>query len=167
MAEADPHALEVLYDQHIRAMYGLALRILQDHGDAAAVVQEVFSHAWSRMQQPDGTPEPPAAWLLATTRRRAIERLRARSASSPDDPVVVELPMPAIADERPPLPSEAVSRLRAALTALPGIDRPAIELAALEGMTAAQIAERLEQSPARVRTGLRTGLLTLREALKA
>ena len=167
MAEADPHALEVLYDQHIRAMYGLALRILQDHGDAAAVVQEVFSHTWSRMQQPDGTPEPPAAWLLATTRRRAIERLRARSASSPDDPVVVELPMPAIADERPPLPAETVSRLRAALAELPLVERTAIELASLEGRTAAQIAERLEQPPGMVKTRIRAGLLALRETLPA
>ena len=167
MADADPRALAGLYDRHVRAMYGLALRVLQDHGDAETVVQEVFSRAWSRMQQPGGDGEPPASWLLAATRRRAIEQLRTRSASAPDEPAVVALPMPAIADERPPLPAEAVSRLRAALTALPGIERTAIELAALEGMTAAQIAERLEQSPARVRTGIRTGLLTLREALKA
>ena len=167
MPEADPHALEVLYDRHVRAMYGLALRVLRNHGDAEAVVQAVFSDAWARMRQPDGAGDPTASWLLAATRRRAIEQLRARSASAPDEPAVVALPMPAIADERPPLPAEAVSRLRAALTALPGIEGTAIELAALEGMTAAQIAERLEQSPARVRTGIRTGLLTLREALKA
>ena len=167
MAEADPHALEVLYDRHVRAMYGLALRIVQDHGDAEAAVQDVFSHAWSRIQQPDGAPEPPAAWLLAATRRHAIERLRARSASAPDDPAAVELPMPAIADERPPLTADAVSRLRAALGGLPLIERTAIELATLEGMTAAEIAERLEQPAETVRTRIRTGLLALRETLTA
>ncbi len=167
MAEADPHALEVLYDRHVRAMYGLALRIVQDHGDAEAAVQDVFSHAWSRMQQRDGAPEPPAAWLLAATRRHAIERLRARSASAPDDPAVVELPMPAIADERPPLPADAISRLRAALAELPLVERTAIELAVLEGMTAAEIAERLEQPAKTVKTRIRTGLLALRETLTA
>jgi RNA polymerase sigma-70 factor (ECF subfamily) len=131
------------------------------------VVQEVFSRAWSRMQQPGGDGEPTAAWLLAATRRRAIEQLRALSASPPDDPAVVELPMPAIADERPPLPAEAVSRLRAALGDLPLIDRTAIELAALEGMTAAEIAERLEQPAETVKTRIRTGLLALRETLTA
>ncbi len=167
MAEADPHDLEVLYDRHVRAMYGLALRILRDHGEAEAVVQAVFADAWSRMQEADGEPEPTATRLLAATRRRAIERLRALSVPPPDDPAVVELPMPAIADERPPLSAEAVARLRAALADLPVIERTAIELAGLEGMTAVQIAERLEQPPETVRTRIRNGLLSLREALTA
>ena len=164
MAEADPRALEVLYDRHVRAMYGLALRILGDHGEAETAVQAVFSDAWSRLRA-DRAPEPTAAPLLDATRRRAIEQLRARSVSPADDPAVVELPMPAIADERPPLPAEAVSRLRAALAALPVIERTAIELAALEGMTAAQIAERIEQPPETVGTRIRAGLLSLRETL--
>lgn len=167
MADADPHALEVLYDRHVRAMYGLALRILGDHGEAETVVQAVFSDTWSGMQQADGAPGPTASRLLAATRRRAIDRLRALSPSPPDDPAVVDLPMPAIADERPPLSAEAVARLRAALGDLPVIERTAIELAGLEGMTAVQIAERLEQPPETVRTRIRNGLLSLREALTA
>ena len=165
MADADPHALQGLYDRHVRAMYGLALRILRDHGEAQTVVQAVFSDAWSRMQQADGAP-PSASRLLAATRRRAIEQLRARSAS-PNDPAVVELPMPAIADERPPLSDEAVARLRAGLADLPVIERTAIELAGLEGMTAGQIAERIEQPPDAVRARVRTGLMKLRETLTA
>ena len=166
MAEADSHALEVLYDEHIRAMYGLALRILHDHGEAQTVVQAVFADAWSR-RGADGALEQTGARLLDATRRRAIEQLRTRSATPPADPAVVELPMPAMADERPPLPAEAVSRLRAALDALPVIERTAIELAALEGMTALQIAERIEQPPETVRTRIRQGLLSLRETLTA
>jgi RNA polymerase sigma-70 factor (ECF subfamily) len=168
MAEVDPHALGAMYDRHVRAMYGLALRILQDQGEAETVVQAVFADAWSRMQQTDGGPEPTASRMLAATRRRAIEQLRALSVSPlPDDPAVVELPMPAIADERPPLSDEAVTRLRAALADLPVIERTAIELAGLQGMTAAQIAERIEQPPEAVRTRIRAGLLKLRETLTA
>ena len=167
MAEADPHALEVMYDRHVRAMYGLALRILRDHGEAETVVQAVFSDAWSGMQQADGAPEPTALRLLAATRRRAIEQLRVLFASPPGDPAVVELPMPAIADERPPLSAEAVARLRAGLADLPVIERTAIELAGLEGMTAARIAERIEQPPEAVRARIRTGLLKLQETLTA
>ena len=107
MAEADPRVLERFYDRHVRAMYGLALRILQNQGDAEAVVHAVFTDAWSRMQQSDGAPEPAAA-LLAATRRRAIDQLRARSASAPEDPAVVDLPMPAIGDGRLTLPADAI-----------------------------------------------------------
>ena len=161
MAQADPRALEVLYDRHVRAMYGLALRILADHGEAETAVRAVLSDAWFRLETDDGA-EPTASWLIAATRRRAIEQLRARSAP-PEDPAVVELPTPAMADERPPLPAEAVSKLRAGLAALPVIERTAIELAGLEGMTASQIAERLELPPETVRTRIRNGLLSLRE----
>ncbi len=167
MAEADPHALEAIYDRHARAMYGLALRILQDQGEAETVVQAVFADAWSRMQQADGAPEPTASRMLAATRRRAIEQLRALSASPPDDPAVIDVPMPAIADERPPLSDDAVTRLRAALADLPVIERTAIELAGLQGMTATQIAERIEQPPEAVRTRIRAGLMKLRETLTA
>ncbi len=167
MTEADPHALEVMYDRYVRAMYGLALRILGDHGEAETVVQAVFSDAWSRLRQADGAPEPTASWLIAATRRRAIERLRALSMSLSDDPAVAELPMPAIADERPPLSTEAVVRLRAGLADLPVIERTAIELAALEGMTAAQIAERIELPAETVGDRIGAGLSKLRETLTA
>ncbi len=167
MAEADPRDLEGLYDRHVRAMYGLALRILQDQGEAETVVQAVFADAWSRMVGADGDAEPTASGLLAATRRRAIEQLRALSASPPDDPAVIDVPMPAIADERPPLSDEAAARLRAALADLPVIERTAIELAGLQGMTAAEIAERIEQPPEAVRTRIRAGLMKLRETLTA
>lgn len=169
MAEADPHALEALYDRHVRALYGLALRILQDPGEAQNVVQAVFSDAWSRMRRPDGdgAREPPASRLAAATRRRAIERLRARSASPPDDLAVVDLPRPAVADERPGVPADTISRLRSALADLPVVERAAIELAAFEGMTAARIADRLELPIETVTTRIRTGLRTLRETLTA
>lgn len=167
MSQADPHALEVLYDRHAPAMFGLALRILQDAEEAETVVQAVFADAWPLVQETDDDREPPASRLLAATRRRAVERLRSRSATAAEDPAVVEPPLPAVADQRAPLAAEAVPRLRAALADLPFIERAAIELAAFEGMTAAQIAERLEQPPRTVRTRIRTGLLTLRETLTA
>lgn len=166
MSQADPHALEVLYDRHAPATFGLALRILQDSGEAETVVQAVFADAWARMKETAGAGEPSVSRLLAATRRRAVEKLRARS-PAPEDLAVVDLPMPAIADRRAPLSAKAVSRLRSALTGLPFVERAAIELAAFEGLTAEGIAERLEQSPGTVRTRIRSGLRTLRETLTA
>lgn len=165
MAEADPHPLEALYDRYAPALYGLALRVLQDPGEAETVVQAVFSDAWSRMRQAADADEPPAWWFAAAGRRRTIEQLRARFAPAPDDLAVVDLPMPALDRERAPLSAETVSRLRSALAALPFVERTAIELAALEGLTPARIAERLEHPPGTVRARLRAGLRTLREAL--
>ena len=172
MADGDAAALASVYDHHIRTVYGLAMRILQNQDDAEDVVQEVFAQAWSQAKRYDGTRGSVASWLLTITRSRTIDRLRSRR-TKPElnpaggDDAVVELPDPAGGAERNLLTAESVSALRTALHALPLLQRVAIELAYFEGLTQAKIAERLEQPLGTVKTRIRTGLLKLRETLTA
>lgn len=170
MAEGDPQALAVVYDRHIRAVFGLAMRVLQNQGDAEDVVQDVFSQAWTQAKRYDAGRGSVASWLLTIARSRAIDRLRARRAKlgstpSTQETAVVELPDPAVGAEHTLLTAESVSRVRAALTDLPLIQRVAIELAYFEGLTQTQIAERLEQPLGTIKARIRTGLLKLRETL--
>ena len=170
MAEDDPEALAVAYDQHIRSVFGLAMRVLQDQGDAENVAQEVFSQAWTQAKHYDATRGSVASWLLMMSRRRAIDRLRSRRAISapaphPHDTAVVDLPDAALDTEHGVLTAESAAGLRVGLAELPLIQRVAIELAFFEGLTQSQIAERLEQPPGTVSHRIRTGLLKLREAL--
>ena len=170
MAEGDPEALAAVYDRHIRSVFGLAMRVLQDQGDAEDVVQEVFSQAWSQAKRYDATRGSVASWLLMMSRSRAIDRLRSRRAQ-PDatrhDRTVVDLPDPALGAEQRVLTAESAAGLRTALAALPLTQRVAIELAYFEGVTQTQIADRLEQPLGTVKTRIRTGLLKLREALES
>ena len=170
MAEGDPEALAAVYDRHIRAVFGLALRVLQDQGDAEDVVQEVFSQAWTQAKRYDATRGEVASWLLMIARSRAIDRLRSTlanldSTALPHDTAVVDLPDPALGTAHGILTTESAARLRAALAGLPLTQRLAIELAYFEGLTQTQIAERLEQPLGTVKTRIRTGLLKLREVL--
>ena len=157
MAEGDPEALASVYDRHIRSVFGLAMRVLQDQGDAEDVVQEVFSQAWTQAKRYDATRGSVASWLLMMSRSRAIDRLRSRRAKPdsvplPHETAVVGLPDPALGAEHGVLTAESVARLRAALTALPLTQRVAIELAYFEGLTQTQIATRLEQPLGTVKT---------------
>ena len=170
MAEDDPDALAAVYDQHIPSVFGLAMRVLQDQGDAEDVVQEVFSQAWTQAKHYDATRGSVASWLLMMSRRQAIDRLRFRRAASdsaprPHDTAVVDLPDPALGTEHDVLTAKSAAGLRVGLAALPLTQRVAIELAFFEGLTQTQIAERLEQPLGTVTTRIRSGLLKLREAL--
>ena len=172
MSERDPDALALVYDRHIRSVFGLAMRIMQDQDDAEEVVQAVFSQAWTQATRYDATRGPVAAWLLMMARTRAIDTLRAKRAHpdpAPDggEQAVVDLPDPAVGAHTQALTAECVTQLKLALTTLSLPQRIAVELAYFEGLTHRQIAERLEQTVGTVKTQVRGGLLTLREALRS
>jgi RNA polymerase sigma-70 factor (ECF subfamily) len=168
MASGDGTALAELYDRHGRAMFSLAFRIVRDQGDAEEVVQDVFAQAWRQAARYDTRRGVVVAWLLMMTRSRAIDRLRlrrGRPSLQEDHPDVLR----DLSDASAPidlalLTTEQVARVRQALDELPDPQRTAIELAFYEGLTHAEVAERLDQPLGTVKTRIRLGLLRLRAA---
>ena len=168
MARGDQDALADIYDRHGRLVYSLALRIVRDQADAEDVVQEVFSQAWRQAGRYDASRGTVLGWLLTLTRSRAIDRLRGRRARP--EPTVDEGLLNAIPDAAAPVDLQAVwasqaSQIRAAVDGLTVLQRVAIELAFYEGLTHAEIAERLELPLGTVKTRIRQGLLKLRDRL--
>jgi RNA polymerase sigma-70 factor (ECF subfamily) len=168
MARGEGDAVAELYDRHARPIYSLALRILGDATEAEDIVQEVFSQAWKQAARYNASRGAVGAWLLTLTRSRAIDRLRAKRARPGD--VSDERVAGELVDAGPPadllvLSSEQVARVRAALDELPLLQRAAIELAYYEGLTHAEIADRLEQPLGTVKTRIRLAMLKLRDVL--
>jgi RNA polymerase sigma-70 factor (ECF subfamily) len=168
MARGDQDALGEIYDRHGRLVYSLALRIVRDQSDAEDVVQEVFSQAWRQAARYDGSRGSVLGWLLTLTRSRSIDRLRGRR--SRPEPAGSEEVLNAIPDPATPADIQAASsaqatEVRAALDGLSVLQRVAIELAFYEGLTHAEIAERLELPLGTVKTRIRQGLLKLRDRL--
>jgi RNA polymerase sigma-70 factor (ECF subfamily) len=168
MARGEPEGLTELYDRHGRLVYSLALRVVRDQGDAEDVVQEVFAQAWRQASRYQSSRGNVVAWLMNLTRSRAIDRLRSRRSrpeTMADEAAAVEMPdLAQPVDEQLALSGRA-HQIRAAVEELSLLQRVAIELAFYEGLTHAEISERLELPLGTVKTRIRQGLLKLKDRL--
>ena len=83
------------------------------------------------------------------------------------DAATVQLPDPARRQRYNVASTDAADALRTALITLPRLEQIAIELAYFEGLSAVQIAERLEHPTEVIKDKVRKGLHTLRTTLEA
>jgi len=165
MAQGDRDAFAAFYDRYAALAFALVRRILVQPAEAEEVLQEVFWQAWSEAGRYDPRRGSPEAWLLMRARSRAIDRVRAirrRSETfvAPADESLAQAP-----DGRTPGPgvlAEERKLVHGALARLPDAQRRVIELAFYEGLTQAEIAERLGEPLGTVKTRTRAGLERLR-----
>ena len=168
MARGDQSALAELYDRNARLVFSLALRILQNRADAEDVVQDVFTQVWAQAGRYDTTRGAVAAWMLTMARTRAIDRLRSRSSrpeTASEARVVEDVPDATARQDLQLLSAEQVQSLQGALNELPVAQRVALELAYYEGLTHAEIADRLSEPLGTVKTRIRQAVIKLRESL--
>ena len=170
----DESALAELYDAMAPWVLGLALRILQDHGEAEEVLSDVFVQVWARIHQHEPSRGPLVPWVLSIARNRALDALRRRrrwwrkaerweAARRHEDDGVVPAPDPAEAS----VPGWPVHQeVHAALAALPADQRRVVQLAYFEGLTHSEIARRTGQPLGTVKTRLRLAHGKLQETLK-
>lgn len=171
MAQGDGSALSELYDRHGRAVFALAVRMLSDHGEAEDLTQDVFSLAWRNAPKYDASRGVVAAWLLVTTRTRAIDRLRSRrvrpGAASEDQIRRLDaIPDTAPSVEMSVAGDQMAERVRGAMANLPAEQRQALELAYFEGLSHTEIGERTGTALGTIKTRIRTGLARLRQAME-
>ncbi len=184
----DERAFTAVYDRHVATVYGAALRLLRDREAAEEVVQETWLALWNRAEHFDAARGSLIGWLLTIARNRALDRLRAASrrpqlvsleSDERDSPLSDVLDRAIAAGQRTgggsperDEPLAAVVRawersvVRAAVAAMPELERCAIELAYDEGLTQVEIAERLGWPLGTVKTRTRNGLARLRAALE-
>jgi RNA polymerase sigma-70 factor, ECF subfamily len=162
----DRAAFRALYDQAAPKLFGVALRILGDRGDAEDALQEAMVKAWNsagRFQPARGTA---SAWLVSIARNTAIDRLRARRAPARDIDAMHDLPDPAPSPESDALASDERRRIEACLGRLAPDRARAVRLAYIEGYTYDDLARRFDVPLNTIRTWLRRALIALRECLE-
>jgi len=135
-ADGDPRSsLERVFREEAGRLTASLVRLLGDFDLAEEMVADAVAEALTRWPR-DGVPERPAAWLLTTARRKAIDRLRRDERYSAKLALLASLPASA---EREP-----DDRLRLMFTCChPALDRDAqvaLTLRAVVGLTTAEIA---------------------------
>ncbi|MGA2131648.1 MAG: sigma-70 family RNA polymerase sigma factor [Bryobacteraceae bacterium] len=163
----DPRAMADLYDRYGRLVYALIVRIVRDGGIAEDLVQETFLRVWNRVQGFDAGKGGLGPWLLAVARNRAIDYLRSAAGRMRNASELQDTEHPALfADmEKELFNSDRVRRVKDALTKLGPNQRTVIELAYFEGLSQAEMADRMGQPLGTVKTWVRAALKSLRDEL--
>jgi RNA polymerase sigma-70 factor, ECF subfamily len=170
MQAGDQAALGELYDLTIGKVYALALAILRVREDAEEIACDTYGQVWQQAARFDASRATVMGWLLMMCRSRALDRLRQQRArgggSHVDLDAAAEL---CAADETA---EEFLGRfqegslVRAALERLTPERQRLVQLAFLEGLTHAEIAERTGLPLGTVKSHVRRALLELRDALE-
>jgi RNA polymerase sigma-70 factor, ECF subfamily len=139
-------SFEHLYRRHRRDVYGFALRAVRDPDEAEDVTQTAFLNAYRALHRGD-QPQKPRAWLLTIANNIARRQFRDRALR----PQEVELD--------PELPSNGAEwdalvarEIQSALRRLRPNRRIAVVLRDIEGLSYAEIAERMDLSEPAVET---------------
>ncbi|HEX6291936.1 MAG TPA: sigma-70 family RNA polymerase sigma factor [Herpetosiphonaceae bacterium] len=158
----EPHGLAVLYDRYGRLVYSMALRIVQDHGIAEEITQDVFLRCWNNIASYQPGHGSLVSWLLGIAHHRAIDELRSRRNKHRSREVSTEqlhyLTTPDASFD------EALMRdeIRTTLESLPLPQREAIEMIFWRGFTRREAAEHLGVPIGTLHTRLRLGMEKLR-----
>jgi RNA polymerase sigma factor (sigma-70 family) len=167
IAVGDDEAGLIFVRRYQRRLYGLAVGIVGDAGDAEDVAQEAFLRIFRHAQVFDVRRGAVSTWALTITRNLAIDATRVRRGvpTDPQDRVFVELTSGQHQPDAAALANDSAASARSAIAALPIEQRRAVVLAALYGRTAAEIAEVEGIALGTAKSRIRLGMAKLRHSL--
>ena len=164
----DSKALELLFGRYSRLVFGIALRILNDHSEAEEVVQEAFFYIYQKAVIFDPMKGSAKGWVVQVAFSRARDRKAHLSrrgfysgtdVDSLDDTLLgqndVEREFEARLD---------FSQLQCAFEDLTHMQRQTLEMFYFEGMELREISERLHEPFGNVRHHFYRGLERLRKS---
>jgi len=163
----DREAFRSLYGLAAPKLYGVALRILANRGDAEEATQEAFVRIWQKAGQFRSGRGSGQGWILAIARNASIDRLRMRRAPTRDIADMVDLADPGPGPEASAAAAQDRRRIEGCLGQLPEDRAKAVRAAYLEGHSYDELARSLGVPLNTVRTWLRRALITLRKCLEA
>src|SRR5438105_8016297 len=172
----DRAAFAALYDKTSSHLFAVVLRINRDRAQAEDILQEVYVNVWRAASGFDAAQAQPLTWLTSIARNRAIDSLRraqtqpqlqAAVANDDEETDVYD----AVADETPG-PLELLSRaadaraLSHCMQGLTAQQRQSVALAFYDGLSHAEVAEKMRQALGTVKSWVRRALMALKSCLE-
>ncbi len=167
LAAGDQRCLSALYDRYGSAALGLAFKICGNRTIAEDIVQEAFLALWQRPDRFDAKRGSAGAFLMGIVHHKAVDAVRreesvhrreenfAGGAPEFSEDEVVEAAWISMRRQK----------VRAALGRLSDVQREALELAYLQGLTYSDVAARLNIPLGTAKTRMRDGMIRMRALL--
>jgi RNA polymerase sigma factor (sigma-70 family) len=173
----DRAAFATLYEQTSSHLFAVVLRISKDRGQAEDVLQEVYVNVWRSASSFDAAQSQPLTWLTRIARNRAIDSLRraqtqpqfeSRFSGEEEDHDVYDDK----ADDAPgPLDLLSQASDARALTDcmqdLSASQRQSVAMAFYDGLSHAEVAEKMGQPLGTVKSWVRRALTSLKGCLES
>lgn len=173
----DRAAFASVYQRTSSHLLAVILRINRDRAQAEEILQDVYVNVWRAAAGFDATQSQPMTWLTSVARNRAIDSLR-RASSQPrlssshgrddEDTDVYD----DTADDAPgPLEllnqASVARQLQRCMEGLSAPQRQCLALAYFDGLTHAEIADKMAQPLGTVKSWVRRALQALKPCLDA
>ena len=171
----DRAAFATLYERSASHLLGVVLRINRDRAQAEDILQEVYVKVWAAARSFDAAQSQPLTWLTSIARNRAIDSLRRQQtqpqlqtlhSTDDEDPDVYDT----VADDAAG-PLELLSRasdarsLAHCMQGLSAQQRQSVALAFYDGLSHAEVADKLRQPLGTVKSWVRRALQSLKSCL--
>ncbi len=167
VAQRDVDAFATFYDLTRARVFGLVTRVLRDPGYSEETTQDIYLQVWRSAGTYNPAAGSPLAWLLTVAHRRAVDRVRAEQAASQRESrygaANIELPADHVADTV--ILRDERQQVTDCLDSLTDVQRECIQLAYYDGMTYAQVSERLTANLATIKSRMRDAIRGLRRCL--
>ncbi len=172
ISAGDSDALGALFDRYGGVIKSVVMKTLHNEAESEDLLQEVFVEVWNRADKFSEKKGKPLGWIVTMARRRAIDKVRSRSAyqratdrfqaeieENPNSRVFAEEEDIALNDLR--------ALLNAKLEELPVAQREVVELAFYKGMSQREIAAFTNTPLGTIKTRIELGLKKLHAALSS
>lgn len=171
IANRDAAAYQTFYSKYSGLIFAAISNVLNDHHDTEDVMQEVLVQLWNKAHLYEPRKGKPLTWLTTLARNRAIDRIRSKQRRSKlnDD---FEMENKKFQFEFEDSGSELLEHkerdtlLHNAVQKLNEEQQQAIRLAYFDGLTQAEVAERLHEPLGTIKARIRRGVTRLEAMVK-